>query len=209
MVIQKNPDMPTVVPAKTYLADPQTTNLQLTASATSQTEENGTRQYIQSAGKPLFLVFKGVQAKMCEDKRKKALLVLNPDENQELIAVLNDVRSRLIQQLSISEDQMRPILSTPASYLRKRSTLFLNLHHNATFKDQEKKEVDYASVLNKTCKLGVFVIPNSVFRNAEDGKYSLRLYVIQMILLERPTEVVSVDQSEVAPLNDDVEQFLQ
>ena len=94
--------MPTVVSSKNYSS--QTTDLQLTAPVT---EDHGTRHYILCAGKPLFLGFSGVHAKVCVDKRKpekKPLLVIDPqlDQNQELITVLNDLRSRFIQQLQIS-----------------------------------------------------------------------------------------------------------
>lgn len=123
--------------------------------------------------------------------------VLVVSQSEEIMTVLNSVRSRLMKQMDITEAQMKPLLTVGKNLLHKsRSTLYINPTSTATLKDLSRQDVDYLSLVKKTCKMNLFLHIHSLFKN-NDGRYSLVIKASQMTLLEQPQdEVVEVLTSE-------------
>ena len=176
-----------------------TESLNLTLSEPKQ-ESMGQRYNITTDKKQAVIVFRNVEAKPCVDaKNRPFLVVTSPADDSELMTVLTSIRSRVAKELKIEESQIRSILTAGKGLMRKKLSLFLNLSNNTTLKDVDSKVVDYETVVNKTCQLGLFVHVQSVFKNNEDV-YSLQLKVTQMVLMAQPT--VAVEPVEMVDIGE-------
>ena len=144
----------------------------------------------------LVLGFGGVQVIPRISNTIKPFLVVVQPEDSELLLALNKVRSRLVHDLGIQDDQMKPIMAPGKGLLKNRPTLILNPTPSAIFKDAQQKPVDFNSVVGLQCRLIMFVQLQSVFKHA-DLSYSLQYQVCQMVLLEDPVAPVIVEQIQV------------
>jgi len=92
---------------------------------------------------------------------------------------------------------VKSILTQGKGLLNKRESLLLNLLPKASFKDLNKQDVDYSSLVGKHCQIGLFVHVQSVFKG--DAGYSLQVKVSQMALQAAPEESMSLRVEAIDP----------
>jgi hypothetical protein len=208
----KRPDTMSQPPQKQpqnsfVLARNFTAETDLTLSAPVKAKVGGSHYHITSNQKPLVLILSGAEVKPTINKKGEAVLIVS--QTDEVMKTLNLIRSRLVEQLQIDDVKMKPLLSTfvPKKGLAKKnvvasSTLFINPDTNATLVDKEKNEVEYETLVGKTCSMAIYLRIQSVFKH-DTGSYSFMFKAGHLVLLGVEEEAV-VDQIEYAPITDDL-----
>jgi len=150
-------------------------------------ELHGQRYSLYGADqKQLVLTSKDVVAKCCINKKQEVpFLSLDPSQNEQLVATLDKIRSRLIRDLKLAEDALPPIITPGTSTLlrNKPSSLILNMTDKTGLKDAQNQKVAYPTLEGKECKMSVYIHLQSVFKNKKN-QYSFKYRVSHMVLKE-------------------------
>jgi hypothetical protein len=168
-------------------------------------EAFGERHSITFDGKQVVVVFPDCEVKPCISKGRPLLIMeLWKDSPQpQVLATLEELRTRFAEQLKVEVSLFRPILTPGKGLLGKSSSLFLNVLPKAALTDLKKQTVEYQSLVNRKCKMLLYVHMASVFKSEKDGLYTLQFKVSQMAVQEKPSVDVHVEAVDVGLCTED------
>jgi hypothetical protein len=193
--------------APTYLKVADYKNETELAVGLAVQEKHGRRYNLSGVGqKQLILVAKDTPLRALTNKASGDMfLSLDPEQNEGLVSVLEQMRVRLTKEMGLDANALPPIITPGTAAPRKKpASLILNLAHKVTLKDVSGAKIDFETLEGKDCRVGVFIHIQSVFQSNKSNKYTFKFNVNHMVLMSS-TEIEAFEKVEPIDISEPTE----